>query len=658
MKLPFNTLMTKLLASIGLLTFTSATFAENFETIAPNNPTIEYTGRIDFGDPLAPKFSYSGVSIRACFSGTSIGAIMSDDIGQNYFNVLLDGKLIDTLNVGIEKTTYQLATGLQDTVHEIEIFKRTELTFGKTQFFGFTVDAGATLLPISNKRDKLIEFIGNSITCGYGNEGLLGGVFGPTTENHYMSYAAITARNFNARHIAVSRSGIGVYRNYDGPAEGSPDCMSNLYTRTFLYDENPKYTFTEQPDMVCINLGTNDFSTTGGDSAKYVSNYLRLIDTIQSYYSMPDIVCLLGPMLSGSSLNNIRNYLNTIAEIATAKGKGNVYVFEMSAQTGDLGIAIDYHPTVAQHRRNAAELTDYIKNLKGWKVQPQVTNASATGANHIKIEFNTPITDPQNNLSGFEIIGGDGQIIGQSTAYMDETSNLIAHILLNENISVGEKLSLNYTPGSIESTDSLKLKAFSEINIDNSLTETTIKKGVTTSDGTSLVLTFNKKLKETSSIDGLTVFTSNHAMAIDSFKISSTSIFLYLKEKIMKTDSVYASYTGNTIFGTDEIALSSFSKLEIKNSSKLTSIIENKNRSIEIYPNPNSSGLFYYSIGQSEASDNSSVYVYSINGELIYNQDLSKTKGVIDLNGKITHGAYIFKFTVGQMVVTKSVVSE
>jgi len=147
-------------------------------------------------------------------------------------------------------------------------------------------------------------------------------------------------------------------------------------------------------------------------------------------------------------------------------------------------------------------------------------------------------------------------------------------------------------------------------------------------------------------------------MAIDSFKISSTSIFLYLKEKIMKTDSVYASYTGNTIFGTDEIALSSFSKLEIKNSSKLTSIIENKNRSIEIYPNPNSSGLFYYSIGQSEASDNSSVYVYSINGELIYNQDLSKTKGVIDLNGKITHGAYIFKFTVGQMVVTKSVVSE
>ena len=210
-------------------------------------------------------------------------------------------------------------------------------------------------------------------------KGSLGRKFGPTTEDHYMTYAAFTSRNFNARHLAVCQSGIGIYRNYNGPAEGNKENMTNNYTRIFLYDENPKYSFAVTPDLVCINLGTNDFSTTGGDSALYVSNYFRLLDTIQTKYKMPDIVCLLGPMMSGPDLTKVRKYLTFIADSASRKGKGRVSFFEMSNQTGDLGIGIDYHPTVAQHRRNGMELTKYIQSLKGWKITPLVINANVTG---------------------------------------------------------------------------------------------------------------------------------------------------------------------------------------------------------------------------------------------------------------------------------------
>jgi len=51
----------------------------------------------------------------------------------------------------------------------------------------------------------------------------------------------------------------------------------------------------------------------------------------------------------------------------------------MSSQTGDLGIGIDYHPTVAQHLRNSQELTEYISQLKGWKVIPANLNAEESG---------------------------------------------------------------------------------------------------------------------------------------------------------------------------------------------------------------------------------------------------------------------------------------
>jgi hypothetical protein len=223
----------------------SATFckAADRDTVYADNNLIEYTGRIDFADPLAPRFSYSGVSIRASFNGTSISAILDDDTGQNYYNVIVDGQVTSVIHITKGKKTYVLAEGLEDTMHEIELFKRTELTFGKTIFYGFTLDNGKVLSSISNQREVFIEYIGNSITCGYGNEGVNGDDFLPTTENHFLTYAAITSRNFNARHMAVSRSGIGIYRNYNGPVTGNSDCMTNLYTRVFLYDENPIYDF-------------------------------------------------------------------------------------------------------------------------------------------------------------------------------------------------------------------------------------------------------------------------------------------------------------------------------------------------------------------------------------------------------------------------------
>jgi lysophospholipase L1-like esterase len=344
---------------------TTLCYAGSSVTIPADNKLIEYTGRIDFSNAKAPRFSYSGVSIRACFNGTSLSAIMDDNVGKNFYNIIIDGEVLDTINVSVGKKVYKLAEGLKNTNHEIEIFKRTEEQFGKTQFLGFILDEGASLTKMSFQKDKLIEYIGNSITCGYGNEGHNGETFGPTTENHYLTYAAITSRFFGARHLAVCKSGIGVYRNYNGPATGSADCMANIYTRVFLKDKNPEYSFSQKPDLVCIDLGTNDFSTPGGDSARFVSAYLRLIDTIQTKNEKADIICLLGPMLSDPILSNVRGYIKNVVKLANQKGNGNVYFFEMSQQTGNLGI--DGHPTVAQHVRNAKELTDYIVKLKGWQ---------------------------------------------------------------------------------------------------------------------------------------------------------------------------------------------------------------------------------------------------------------------------------------------------
>lgn len=447
------------------------------DTIMANNDLIEYTGRIDFSDSLAPQFSYSGVSIRAEFDGTSISAILDDDTGGNYYNVLVDGQVHSVIRVTKGKKEYVLAEGLEDTAHELELFKRTELTFGKTKFYGFTIDEGKTLLEISNTRNLFIEYIGNSITCGYGNEGADNDEFLAETENHFMTYAAVNSRNFNARHMAVSRSGIGIYRNYDGPTTGNDDCMPNLYTNIFLYDDTPRYDFAVQPDLICINLGTNDFSTAGGDSALYVSNYLRLIDTLQTKYNNPDIICLLGSMMGGSILSEVRGYLQFVANSANSRGKGSVNFFEMSEQTGDLGIGVHYHPTVAQHLENAGELTEYIKTLKGWDVIPQLLQANTKLSNELLLTFNQELRAENQDFSGFNVLV-DGKNIEIDSVSANENKPKVLSIKLAKDISHDAKVILNYNEGTIETIGSARLRAFKNFVVENTLTETIIQKSL------------------------------------------------------------------------------------------------------------------------------------------------------------------------------------
>ncbi len=639
--------MRNIFVFFGILLVVNSVSAQ-VDTIPPSDSLIEYTGRIDFSSANAPTFSYSGVSIRACFTGTSISMIMDDDVGQNYYNLILDGKLLDTLRVTQGQKAYKLAEGLETGEHEIEIFKRTELTFGKTSFYGFIVDEGAQLLGLKNERKKFIEYIGNSITCGYGNEGNLGETFGATTENHYLTYAAITSRNFNARHMSVSRSGIGIYRNYNGPLEGNQDCMTNYYTRIFLYDENPKYNFAVQPDLVCINLGTNDFSTTGADSALYVSNYFRLIDTIQNKYTKPEILCLLGPMMSGNTLQKVRGYLEFIADSASKIGKGNVRFFEMSAQTGELGIAIDYHPTVAQNQYNANELTEYISSIMDWKVQPLLISAEILAAKHIKLNFNTELIDPEGSFGGFALQGSQKTIEIDSVSKDDDRK--VLHVWLKNALSVAETVNLIYQPGTVHSHDSLDLNAIN-VDIQNQLTETVLSRAATSLDGNEINLFFNKNIDAVSEIDGIEIMVDGEPSAIESFLINNQQITLYTAVSLVEGNTLTLSYDGQGIIGFDGVVLSPIHDFQVENNVKVTTVNESAVSPLQLYPNPNKAGRISYSIPQSFLVDGpASMEVLSANGITVYIGSIEHAEGTIDLRGKLTQGLYLVKVVISSTI--------
>ncbi|MEN8137204.1 MAG: GDSL-type esterase/lipase family protein [Bacteroidota bacterium] len=269
-----------------------------------DNAKLQFMGRIAQSDSTSELY-WSGTSVEIVFEGTELSATLKDG-GKNYYNVIIDNDSIYTLDLEKGKKKYKLVESLGEGKHSVKLFRRTEWTYGKTSFYGFSFDEATEVLAIA-KKQKNIEFYGNSITSGWAVEDYSGkdNAKGTNTNNWY-SYAAVTARHFDADYTCISRGGIGVTVSW------YPMRMSEMYDRLNPDDANSKWDFTKStPDVVVVNLLQNDaflvvkpnnnqFKERFGETAptdEFLSNaYADFISTIRGKYPNAEIVCLLGNM--------------------------------------------------------------------------------------------------------------------------------------------------------------------------------------------------------------------------------------------------------------------------------------------------------------------------------------------------------------------------
>ena len=360
-------LLTFLLGA-ALCTQASTTLPLQGTVINPSDPNIQYIGRICFQNPERPRFTYPGTQINIRFTGTSLRLWAKPKSG--YFMAQIDqAEPYKVALTGERDSVVTLATALPQGEHSLHLMYIIEGYDLKPDFRGFILDRDARLLPPPPLSERTIEFIGNSITCGYGNESIVASdPFEYETENHYLTYAQLTCRALGARAHVVARSGIGVYRSYGGPKTGTPDnVMTTEYEYTNLYDRSEQWDFSRyQPQLVCINLGTNDLSTNNYDVALLKAAYQKFLKQVRSHNPQARIVFLCGSMLNGQELEIARQTLNDVVDEARRQGDQAVYRFDFTPQTGDIRYGASWHPSVWQHQKMAAELTAYLRSLMQW----------------------------------------------------------------------------------------------------------------------------------------------------------------------------------------------------------------------------------------------------------------------------------------------------
>jgi len=366
----------------------SAVTAQNLITVGASDPNIIYQGRIDNSDPSKILFSYPGVSIKATFEGTQIKALLEEGgwggtSGTNYFNVIIDEKAPTVLELSGSNTEYTLAQNLTDGIHTIELIKRTESQVGTVTFKGFQTESGTLLAPSTPLPERKIEFIGNSITCGYGN-----GIsttspdnyhFTSINENNYNAWGAVAARNLQAQYSCVAYSGRGLLQNNSGSQEGT---LPKIYDQIIADDASTLWDHSRYiPDVLVINLGTNDFAAEVSsdqytvDSTEFVQTYITFISKLRTYYPCSSIICCVGTMMSDGypsgkyHWTRIQNYVSSVRDYFNNQNDSKVFYLKLSPQQSPYGE--DWHPTEATHLIMANTLVDFINDNVGWQSKPE-----------------------------------------------------------------------------------------------------------------------------------------------------------------------------------------------------------------------------------------------------------------------------------------------
>lgn len=314
---------------------------------------ILWTGRTAVSPEGKVRFNYPGVSARVRFAGPSL--VMETSPGSGYWMVGVDTVPMHKVFAGPGTDRLTIADNLADTIHEARIVYAVEGYEFKPEVKGFEADSFLTPPARPTLR---IEFIGNSITCGYGTEAEDGTVrFSYDTENHTLAYPFLAAEALKAEAHVVARSGMGVYRCYNGPREGSDTELLPLeYERTMVYDPTTPWDFDSwQPDIVCINVGTNDLSCDNYDIALFEKALTDFTERVRSLNPGAKLVLITGPMLGGQALEDARAVLDRVAG-----HHADVYRLDLTPQDGSLGYGADHHPSAAQSALAARELTRFI----------------------------------------------------------------------------------------------------------------------------------------------------------------------------------------------------------------------------------------------------------------------------------------------------------
>lgn len=347
----------------------------------------------------AVEFDFAGSIISADFiamAGIEYNGIPTDPNVTTHLNwpwiaVYVDGELSFKQEIGREAMSVLIYKNCGDCKehHTIKIVKLTENL--KTQLGIKCLEFDGEVKSVKEDKKKRIEFIGDSITCGFGNmTDERDRWFYTMDEDATNSHGPLAAEKLDMDYSLVSISGICATASTGIPMEYAMEDLY-LYTDKVVQDkladccgiteENrkmqdkfasegkyEKFDFEKKHnDYVVLNLGTNDatgisFALKQAEEYEHFKiGYRKLVETIrQANGSNTHIICALGTM----------NYylwsdIKEIVELYKREsGDKNISCYRYMQIVPVDGLGACGHPSAVTQSKMADEIANEIRRIE------------------------------------------------------------------------------------------------------------------------------------------------------------------------------------------------------------------------------------------------------------------------------------------------------
>ncbi|MBR4073744.1 MAG: hypothetical protein IKK24_07355 [Clostridia bacterium] len=317
-------------------------------------------------------FTFIGTAAKAYFYAGASHDTVCDDEHRGYISVFVDDMPISVSRFQLDRMSdwYTLAENLPFGEHTVRVIKGTEVGFGRASVTEIMCE-GDLVAPQKEKPLKL-EFIGDSITCGYGNICSNGSSEFTTREEDFsQTYAAFTAKLLDAELSCIAASGNGFYHDYGC---NTHNLIPELYAYTDkMLDEHcgktaRKWDFqNDKRDAVIIKLGQNDGQFCSGADlpeaerkpdilaerrSKFQEVAYSFLSDITIYRPDTPIVLIVeDDMLLKNELINAAEKIDS------------VHLLKIQSKRPYEAVGANGHWSVHTHSRVALQLSQFLKEL-------------------------------------------------------------------------------------------------------------------------------------------------------------------------------------------------------------------------------------------------------------------------------------------------------
>ena len=351
---------------------------DNMHVVLPTASNVKMLGRTyEYKDAVWCALSGSGIEFyvtgTACavtIQGDEMAEEEDDDTHQARIGIFLNDELVvdDMLTEPVK--TYTVFQSGEITNAVIRVIKLSESVDSTMGIRRIVTDANE-IYPTAEKSLK-IEYIGDSITSGYGGEGKKNDKFKTYSENVTKSYAYLSAQELDADYSIVSYRGYGVLSGHTSNGKINVDKLvppiydkmgrsRGSFAGELALEEIPWDFSRFVPDIVVVNLGTNDASYCYEEDqyTAFQQMYTSFLKKIRQKNPKAVIICSVGIMG-----DEMFGYIEAaVAEYETETGDFNVHTFHFSEQDPNNGYGSSSHPSEFSQQIASDQLVQKIEDI-------------------------------------------------------------------------------------------------------------------------------------------------------------------------------------------------------------------------------------------------------------------------------------------------------